>query len=146
MSGARPAGASERALTLILRLMGSSSLLALIFVLAPSAWMDSIHADLGLGPLPRDPVVDYLARSTSAFYALVGGLMWVVSFDLRRHRPVLIYLGCAIIALGATLLVVDWRAGLPLLWKVWEGPFVITFGVVVLLLSRAVEPRDGDGR
>ena len=81
--------ASERWLKLFLRIMGTGALTALVFVVAPYSWMDAIHRWLGLGILPSEPVVSYLARSTSAFYALQGGLVWVVSFDLRRHRPVL---------------------------------------------------------
>ena len=134
---------SEHALKLILRLLGSSSLLALIFVAAPYAWMDSIHSTLGMGQLPDSPVVGYLARSTSAFYALLGGLFWVVSFDLVRHRPVLIYLGAAIVSFGVVLLIVDWTEGMPSLWTVWEGPFVIAFGLALLLLSRSVRQQPG---
>jgi len=70
---------SEQVLKLFLRLIGSAALLALIFVAAPHAWMDAIHAQMGMGQLPDAPVVGYLARSTSAFYALLGGLLWVVS-------------------------------------------------------------------
>ena len=129
---------SEQVLKLFLRLIGSAALLALIFVAAPHAWMDAIHVQMGMGQLPDAPVVGYLARSTSAFYALLGGLLWVVSFDLSRHRLVLIYLGVAITLFGGTLLVVDWWEGMPLFWKVWEGPFVIAFGLAVLFLSRGI--------
>ena len=132
---------SQQTLRLLLRLMGSLSLLALIFVAAPYSWMDSIHSSLGMGQLPDKPVVGYLARSTSAFYALLGGLLWVVSFDLGRHYRVLVYLGAAITSLGAVLLGVDWAEGMPPFWTVWEGPFVAAFGLVMLLLSRGVRPR-----
>jgi hypothetical protein len=128
----------------ILRVMGSSSLFALIFVAAPESWMESIYVWAGLGTLPQDPVFGYLARSTSAFYAMAGGLFWVLSFDPARHRPVLIYLGAAIVLLGVTLLAVDWTEGLPLLWTVWEGPFVVVFGIVLLSLSRRLEPAHRD--
>ena len=127
---------SGQTLVWILRIMGSSSLLALIFVAVPHAWMDSIHSALGMGPLPAEPVVGYLARSTSAMYALLGGLLWVVSFDLRRYRRILIYLGAAITSFGVMLLVVDWSEGMPLFWTVWEGPFVAVFGLVILFLIR----------
>jgi len=127
-------------LKLILRIMGASSLTALVFVAAPRAWMTAIHADLGMGPMPEAPVVWYLARSTSAFYALLGGLFWVVSYDLRRHRTVLIYLGAALTLLGVALLAVDWTEGLPWFWKVSEGPFVIAVGLAIFYLSRRIEP------
>jgi hypothetical protein len=138
--------AAERVLKWILRVMGSSSLTALIFVAAPYAWMNSIHETLGLGSLPTDPVVGYLARSTSAFYALMGGLLWVVSFDPRRYRTVLIYLGTAVTLFGAVLLVVDWVEGLPLAWKVWEGPFVMVFGLTMFFLSRSLAPSTSSRR
>lgn len=132
---------SEQILKLMLRLMGSASLLALIFVAAPYRWMDSIHSTLGMGQLPDMPVVGYLARSTSAFYALLGGLLWVVSFDIERHRRVLSYLGAAITLFGVMLIVVDRVEGLPAFWTLWEGPIVVVFGLAILLLLRGVEPR-----
>ena len=131
---------SKQTLKFILRLMGTASLFALIFVAAPYRWMDSIHSTLGMGQLPDTPVVGYLARSTSAFYALLGGLFWVISFDLERHRRVLIYLGAAITLFGVVLLFVDWVEGMPSFWALWEGPFVAVFGIATLLLNRGIEP------
>jgi hypothetical protein len=132
-------------LKLLLRVMGTSSLTALIFVAAPREWMRDIHEWLGMGPLPEGPVVWYLARSTSFFYALVGGLFWLVSFDLPRHRQIVIFLGVASTLLGVALTAIDWAEGLPFFWKVWEGPFVIAFGLTVCLLARSL-PRWRDER
>jgi len=137
---------SENALKWILRVLGSSSLLGLIFVAVPYAWMDSLHSALGMGRLPDEPVVGYLARSTSAFYGLTGGLLWVVSFDLGRHRQVLIYLGAAIASFGLILLLVDWAEGMPPFWTLWEGPFVIVFGLAMWFLSRGLRQRVGTER
>jgi len=144
MSDQESSAKLEQALKVILRLIGSTSLFALIFVTVPHSLMDSIHSWLGLGQLPDKPVIGYLARSTSAFYALLGGLFWVVSFDLERHRLVLIYLGVAVTLFGAVLLVVDWYEGMPLFWKIWEGPFVIAFGLAMLFLTRGIRPTDGE--
>jgi hypothetical protein len=122
-------------LQLLLRLIGTSSLLALVFVAAPHSWMRDIHAALGMGELPDAPVVWYLARSTSAFYAILGGLFWVVSFDPTRYRSVLLYLGSAVVLLGVSLLSIDFLEGMPLFWWVWEGPFVTAFGLTILALT-----------
>ena len=130
---------STAALKLLLRVVGSASLFALIFVVAPEAWMVAIHADLGLGQLPDAPIVGYLARSTSAFYAIEGGLFWVVSFDLARNRPIVRYLGATTALFGVVLLAVDWLEGLPLSWALWEGPFVFLFGVSILWLSAHID-------
>ncbi|MBI5386002.1 MAG: hypothetical protein HZA90_15105 [Verrucomicrobia bacterium] len=130
---------SERALQWLLRIIGGSSLLAVIAVVMPYTWMNAIHQWLGLGVLPDAPIVGYLARSTSAFYALLGGLLWVVSFDLRRHRLVLRYLGAACFLFGAALFAIDLAEGLPKFWTFWEGPFSAAFGLAVFWLSGRVE-------
>jgi hypothetical protein len=120
---------------LFLRMVGTAALLAVVAVVMPSSWMNAVHQWLGMGPLPAGPIVGYLARSTSALYALLGGLLWVVSFDLRRHRVVLQYLGLAIILLGVTLTVVDFTQGMPRFWRLTEGPINVALGLVILLFS-----------
>jgi len=104
--------------------------------LMPYSWMNAIHQRLGMGVLPSDPIVGYLARLTSAFYALFGGLMWVVSFDVHRNRAILCYLGAAIIFFGAALLTVDIIEGMPLYWVLFEGPVNTAFGIYILAWGR----------
>jgi hypothetical protein len=95
-----------------------------------------------LGTLPDQPIVGYLARTLSAFYALLGGLLWVISFDLHRHRVVLGYLGLAFLAFGATAGWVDFKEGMPWFWRIAEAPVVIVFGCVILWLSLRLPARD----
>jgi hypothetical protein len=132
----------ERLLKLVLRIIGSAALLALFAVIMPYSWMNAIHKWLGMGELPSEPIVGYLARSTSAFYALLGGLMWVVSFDLHRYRPVLIYIGAAVIFFGVALFAVDLLEGMPLWWILGEGPFNVIFGVVIFTLARRLGEKE----
>ena len=134
----------EQFLRLFLRLVGSTAALAAFCVVMPYAWMNATHQFLGMGVLPDQPVVGYLARSTSAFYALFGGLFWVLSFDLRRYGPVLRYLGVVTILLGVALFVVDRREGLPFFWQAGEGPIDVAIGAAILWLSHAVrDSREG---
>jgi len=125
----------ERLFKLFLRIIGTAALLALVAVTMPYSWMNAIHQWLGLGNLPKEPIVGYLARSTSAFYAFFGGLLWCVSFHLHRYRPLIRYIGAATIIFGAILFAVDLREGLPLYWSLAEGPINIAFGVAILVLS-----------
>ncbi len=127
---------------LFLRIIGTAALLAFVAVVMPYSWMNAIHKWLGMGQLPAEPIVGYLARSTSAFYALLGGLMWVVSFDLHRYRPVLIYVGAAIIVFGGALFAVDMLEGMPLWWTVGEGLFNVVFGVVIFVLACRLGERE----
>jgi hypothetical protein len=123
-------------LKLLLRVVGSASLLAIFAVVIPYDWMDWTHRWLGMGELPDAPIVGYLARSTSAFYAILGGLLWLVSFDLPRHRTVLMYLGAALAILGVTLFVVDIAEGMPSFWTTVEGPADILFGAIFYYWGR----------
>lgn len=136
----------ERYLQLFLRVIGGAALLALPCVALPYTWMDATHQWLGLGKLPADPIVGYLARSISAFYALLGGLLWTLSFDLRRHRFVLRYLGGAITFFGLILFAVDWLEGLPPFWALWEGPLDAAFGVIILYLTRHIIENDHESQ
>ena len=132
----------DRLFKLFLRIIGTAALFALVAVVMPIFWMNAIHEGLGMGPLSDEPIVGYLARSTSAFYAFIGGLLWLASFDLRRYRPVLCYIGAAIIIFGAVLFVVDLLGGMPLFWSLTEGPFNIIMGIIIFTHSyrRAAEP------
>ena len=46
----------ERFLQVLLRVIGTSGLLAIPFVVVPFSWMDAIHQGLGMGKLPDAPV------------------------------------------------------------------------------------------
>lgn len=125
----------EQFFKLFLRIIGSAALFAIVAVVMPYRWMNVTHKWLGMGELPSQPIVGYLARSTSAFYALLGGLFWLTSFDLHRHRLVLCYLGIVIVIFGAALFIIDLLEDMPLYWSLTEGPINVTFGAVILVLS-----------
>ncbi|MHC5056247.1 MAG: hypothetical protein ACYTKD_16225 [Planctomycetota bacterium] len=135
---------SERILKILLRVVGTTALLAIVAVFMPYSWMDAIHRALAIGELPSAPIVGYLARSTSAFYAILGGLLWSVSADLRRYRALLGYLGAALVAFGTVWIGVDVVEGMPSFWTCQEGPIVVAMGSAILVLRRGV-PADGGG-
>src|SRR5271155_3846213 len=85
---------SDKVLVILFRyLLGIGSLFALIPVVMPWSWMAATHRWLGLGEMPTGPIVAYLARSLSAFYALVGALCLVMASDLDRYRPLVRFFG-----------------------------------------------------
>lgn len=131
----------------LLRVIGTAGLLAIPFVMVPYSWMDAIHQRMGMGKLPDAPIVGYLARSTSAFYAILGGLLWTISFHLRRYRLVLGYIGVAIVLFGVAILAVDFGQGMPIWWSLAEGPMNVGFGAVFVWFSwRMVRRRRGPSR
>ena len=104
---------ADKVLVFLLRLVGVGSLFALVAVFMPSSWMAATHRWLGLGEMPTGPVVEYLARSVSALYAVYGALCLVVAADLGRYRPLVRFLGVAFALMSVAFLGVDLAAGMP---------------------------------
>ena len=121
----------------LLRVGGCAMLLATLAIGLPTRWMASIHQWLGLGTFPASPIVEYLTRSISALYAIHGGLLLLVSSDIRRFAPVVRYLGVTTSLFGISLLAIDVYAGLPVSWVLFEGPPIILMGGLILGLLGA---------
>jgi len=139
--------ASERAVTIILRVMGALAMLAVGAVVMPTSWMAACNRSLGLAELPQVPLMEYLTRSLSAMYALHGGFTWMVAGHVRRYRPLVLFSGAAMTVFGAAMLGIDLYAGLPWHWVLSEGPFIMPVGILVTVLGckvRDAGPRPTD--
>jgi hypothetical protein len=120
----------------LLRIIGGVELCAIPFIFFPVSWMADVHDRvLGLGPLPGAPITEYLTRSLSALYALHGAVVFRLSFDVPRFRPLVPFLGGLHVLLGLVILGIDLSAGLPWWWVLGEGPGIIVGGLLVLVLS-----------
>ena len=130
----------ESWLRLVMRVVGTGGLLAFPCALMPESWMNAIHEFLGMGPLPSEPIVGYLARSTSLFYAGLGGLLWGLSNSPGSYRALIRYVGGAVFLFGLLLFAIDHGEGLPRWWWLFEGPFSMAYGAVILVLSSRLGP------
>jgi hypothetical protein len=126
----------EWALVWYLRGYAVVLLAALPALVVPAQWLAAAYEWLGLGNWPALPLLEYLARSASAIYALVGALMLVMSFDVARYRPLILILGWVSVPGSVYLLLLDLMIGLPWWWVLLEGPVVLLTGVVLLVLAR----------
>ncbi|MFB3891459.1 MAG: hypothetical protein ACE15C_05485 [Phycisphaerae bacterium] len=126
----------ERLLRVMLVGSGATCLLATGAVFMPGEWMAAAHQWLGIGRMPHGPVVEYLARSASGLYAMLGGLMVLVGLDVRRHAKVITYLGIAWTAFGVAVTWIDIAAGLPNWWVWGEGGATVGMGLSFLVLQR----------
>ncbi len=133
--------AAERWLVLLLRGVGGICLLALIPLWMPRSWIDAGHRWLGWGEFPVAPIAEYLARSVSALSAFYGGLLVVVSFDVRRYRPVIRYQALAIMLLSASGVVVGGWAGVPRWFVAGDAAVCWAYCVPMLVLVRRVGQR-----
>lgn len=105
----------------------------------PDRWITGIHQWLGLGEFPDRPIAFYLARSTSAMYALHGALFICMSSDVQRYRPLIRLLACCMMVMGGGLIATDVCSGLPVWWILIEGPFAVVFGALLLFLLGKVK-------
>ncbi len=129
-------------LKLLLRIAGTITVTAFFSILLPVEWMAATHRWLGLGELPRGPVVEYLARSASALYGFHGVLLLVVSGDPVKYRAIVSFIAWIKLKFGNLIKAVVGHAGMPLYWTLGEGPPIIAFGGVVAALNKqAFVPR-----
>ena len=133
---------AEKILVVVLRLFAVILLLAFPCMLLPVDWMAATHRWLGLGEFPASPLVDYLTRSISFLYGFHGGLLLVISGNLRRYRGVVVYVVAMGFAFGASIIAIDIHAGLPLRWIIGEGPSILAMAAILGWLLRAV-PKNG---
>jgi hypothetical protein len=128
-------------LTTLLRVGGSVLSLAAVAMLLPRETMVATNLRLGLEPLVETPLVLYLARTTSALYALRGLSYFVAASDPVRYRPFIVFIGATNVAFGVALGAIGVTAGMPAWWTALESPFVIGTGILLLVLVRWV-PRE----
>lgn len=131
-------------LQLVLRAFSVLPMTAVFAAMLPVAAMDAIHRYIGLGSLPQGPIVEYLARSTSLFYALHGALLWYLASDLRRYRDFFWFYLWLSLLFAVGLFLTDLSAGLPVHWTLAEGPAVAVFVGLVMWLFRRAEARSAD--
>jgi hypothetical protein len=128
---------SRQLLIVLLRFGAVMTGSAFLTLPLPVASMVSIHRWLGLGELPQAPIVEYLARSVSAFYGFHGVLLFLLSTNVDRYAPLITFIAVMNVVLGLVLLAIDIHAGLPAFWIALEGPPVVLTGIAVGLLNRA---------
>jgi hypothetical protein len=130
---------SERVLISVLRVIGVAALCAVPAIFFPHSWMNAIHQYVGLGQLPDEPIVSYLSRSLSLFYAGHGVIALYAASDVRRHHGLVKVLGWLFLVTGLTILGIDLVSGMPALWTISESPFAVAVGGLVVALQRRIQ-------
>ena len=123
-------------------------MLAIFAVVMPDSWLCAAVAEAEPGT-PVNVLVEYLARGWSAFYFLLGGLIWLFSTDLPRYAHAGKFVGlCYVVLGGAATLYVTWLAlSTPEWGKSWFFWVVLfdlaagfAFGLPIYLLYRKLIP------
>jgi hypothetical protein len=126
---------AERHLVWFLRLSAVLLGCAAPFVFVPMAWMRPIAVWLGL-ELPDLTLLEYLVRSISLVYAILGTFCWAMSRDVPRYLPLLRFTAFATLVFDAVLIGVDVTIPMPALWTITEAISLTTWTVALLWLVR----------
>ena len=135
---------SANALVMLMRVMAGFMMVAIFAAFMPDAWLktavEAVEPGASVGPL-----VEYVARGWSAFYFMLGGLIWLFSTDLPRYLPASHWLSwCYVLINGAFLFVIGWLCATSEGWDwfFWVIAFDVAvaflFGLAMLLLSRKI--------
>ena len=138
---------TERALKLLLLVVGISTLPAIIAVFMPYSWLVR-GVELAEPGTAVKVLVSYLARLLSAFYVLLGGMLVVFSTDVRRYSGPI-----RLVAVWSLMAVVGFVIyGVPALarggfgWFIWfvagDVAFGFSFAVAILLLQWRITKQD----
>jgi hypothetical protein len=127
---------ARRLLTLLLYVMGGMMSVAFVAVVMPTSAMAAIADWLGVGPLPRSPLSEYLTRSLSAMYGVLGALHLYLARDVVRYVDLIVVFGWLTVLAGAIQTGIDFAAGMPLLWSWSEGPSTVLAGLAYVWLAR----------
>lgn len=134
-----PLNKAELTIIVLMRIMGVGGLLAVPAIFLPHSWMNSIHEFMGLGTMPDTPIISYLARSLSSFYAVVGTFTLYVSLDIRRQRAFVRLWAIIVTIMSVVLFGIDMASGMPPSWTLGEGPPMLVIGVILLWCERHIQ-------
>ena len=127
---------ARRLLAWLLYVMGGMMTAAFLAVVMPTSLMATIADWLGVGPLARSPLTEYLTRSLSAMYGVLGVLHLCLARDVVRYLNLIVVIGWLTVLAGAIMTVVDVAAGMPPFWSWSEGPPTVLTGLAFIWLAR----------
>lgn len=78
---------------LVLRVMALVALPVLPAVFMPHLTVEKFSWLLGFGQPPKTPLLYYLAAGGSFVYLILSTMLWMISFDVVRYRPLVIFAG-----------------------------------------------------
>jgi hypothetical protein len=117
---------------LVLRIMALVALPAMAAVLAPRLTVKKLSGLLGFGQPPDVPLIFYLAAGGSFVYLATSAMLWIISGDVVRYRPLVIFTGFVCVIGGPVLWWVGARAGMPSWWVLMDTLSCLVGGLVLL--------------
>jgi hypothetical protein len=125
---------------LILRVAAVMAWLVIPAVLAPRLVIEKLSWFLGYGQPSKTPLIYYLGAGGSLVYLALSALLWKLSEDVVRYRPLVVFAAWAFLLCGPLYLWIDLQAGMPLWWVSMDSVACVLAGAW-LLWACHVPPR-----
>ena len=130
---------NPRAQKLILRIMALIALPVLPAIFAPHLTVEKLSWLAGFGEPPHVPLIYYLAAGGSFVYLALSAMLWIISNDLVRYRPLVIFSAWVCLIAGPAYLWIDLHVGMPPWWVLMDAVSCFIGGLVLL---RAAGPSE----
>ena len=127
---------ADRWLIRFLQFIGTSAIFAFGAAIMPEKWIVEVAEELGFEPFPHSPLTFYLARNLSLLYGFIGVLLWIITLDWHRYRPLVPWVIVGTIAFGILQAIVDAQSAMPMWWTLGESLSTIVGGVMLAVLER----------
>jgi hypothetical protein len=121
---------------IILRIMAVVAFPTLPAVFAPRLTVEKLSWLLGFGEPPNVPLIYYLAAGGSFVYLALSVMLWIISCDVVRYRPLVIFTGVVCVIGGPSFWWIGTQAGMPLWWVTMDALSCLIGGLVLLWASR----------
>ena len=108
-----PDRGSPRLQRVVLRVIATVSFIALPAIFAPRLAVETFSVLMGFAKPPHLPLLIYMTSGASCVYVGQGLLLWFVSRDVVRYRPLIVFCGWAYLAFSPLFLWIDISAGMP---------------------------------
>ncbi len=105
---------------LILRVVALLSLIVVPAVLLPNVALEKLSWLLGSGQAPQVPLLTYLIGGGCTVYLAVALMLWIMSGDVVRYRPLVVFVGWVYLVGAPLLLWIAWSAGMPGWWIIMD--------------------------
>lgn len=123
----------------LLRLTGTVELGAFAAVVMPRSLFEVGHRWLGLGEMPDGAIVNFIIRQASYTYGMHGVLLWLLSSDVVRFRPLVLFTAISYLVAVPVFFTIDWTSQMPWFWTIGDSGSCLCVGTALLWLDRRAQ-------
>ena len=126
---------------LILRIMALVSLPVVPAVFAPHFTVEKLSWLTGFRQPPNAPLLFYVAAGGSFVYLALSAMLWIMSRDVVRYRPLVIFAAWMCLLGGPVYWWIDTTTGMPNWWMLMDALSCFVGGAALMWALRNASSR-----